>query len=186
MMLLVLPSKLLFHSRAFQWILVLLVFDPRISSVVKITLEFMVKLAGYSSLATSPSTYGVKLSVLRLFLCKISVIGLLPTVLLVTTLNMCASIKMEIGMVLLKYKSSLNSTALLSILLVKIAVINVALQKEPIELLLTVSMPNLLVPILTFVSGHIALIILSVYSMHTPVQVWILFVLKLLLATIIT
>ena len=186
MLLLVLPSRLLFLSKAFQWISLLRVSIPKTSSVVTITLEFMVKLASYYSLITSPITIGEKLSSLRLFLCNIFVIGLHPTVLLVTTFNIFASIKGNTFMVLLKYESCLNETASLFVLPALIAIIKVALWNTTIELLPTVFMPNFLVPILTFVFGRIVLIIPFVYSMQTPVQVWILLVLKLLLAVVIT
>ena len=88
-------------------------------------------------------------------------------------------------MVLQKFESSFNVAVLLSALLVLMAVINLALWNAPIELLQTVFVLNLLVQILTLDFRRIASIIPFVSSMQTPVPVWILFVLKLLLVVVI-
>ena len=114
------------------------------------------------------------------------VIGLLPTVQLETTLDMCASINAEKCKVVRKYDNSFNVIALLSILLDLKVVINLALWNALIELLQSIFVPNSLVPILTFDVSHIDLIIPCITSIQTPVLVWTLLVLKLLLVVVIT
>ena len=132
-----------------QWISVLLVFIPRISTVVETTLVFTERTTSCSSLITSPNIFGVELSGLKLFPYNISVIGLHQTVLLATILGMVASIQVDKCIVLLKLESSLNDPPSLSILLVLIVVINLVLLNASTVLLLTVFVLNLLEPILT-------------------------------------